>query len=165
MCRNVIERIRSRIKHCIQSVCWRRLMAQSRVNLSILRYATALSTMYPINEFILGQIDGDVFDVSSNRKTYGPGGSYHALYDYDSDRNSWLLISRLVRGKTLLVHTGPAASRTISPTTCVASARRSYRCISPDHHCYVIEKLISSFLHRVCNIGRSFLPITKPTGK
>ena len=25
------------------------------------------------------QIDGDVYDVSSNRATYGPGGSYHFM--------------------------------------------------------------------------------------
>ena len=28
------------------------------------------------------QIDGDVYDVSSNRATYGPGGSYHMMCVY-----------------------------------------------------------------------------------
>lgn len=26
------------------------------------------------------KIDGDIYDVSSNRRTYGPGGSYHSMY-------------------------------------------------------------------------------------
>ncbi|KAI0751265.1 cytochrome b5-like heme/steroid binding domain-containing protein [Daedaleopsis nitida] len=31
-------------------------------------------------------IDGDVYDVSSNRKTYGPGGSYHIMAGKDAAR-------------------------------------------------------------------------------
>ncbi|EIN10814.1 cytochrome b5 [Punctularia strigosozonata HHB-11173 SS5] len=31
-------------------------------------------------------IDGDVYDVSSNRKTYGPGGSYHGMAGIDAAR-------------------------------------------------------------------------------
>jgi len=33
-----------------------------------------------IGEVTAVKIDGDVYDVSSNRRTYGPGGSYHTMY-------------------------------------------------------------------------------------
>ena len=31
------------------------------------------------------KIDGDVYDVSSNRRVYGPGGSYHIMYVFSYD--------------------------------------------------------------------------------
>jgi predicted heme/steroid binding protein len=66
---------------------------------------TRLKTYWPTNQLLFSErklatfdgsnqgqpiylaIDGDVYDVSSNRETYGPGGSYHMMAGVDAARS------------------------------------------------------------------------------
>jgi hypothetical protein len=109
------------------------------------------------------QVDGDVFDVSSNSRTYGPGGPYHHMWVYATCFSDFL---------TFICRVGVDAARSFG-TGCFATHRTHDLRGLTDNELRVGDngvfrvhtKLICRYTCRASNIGRSSLPSTKHTTK